>query len=97
MTGKVQPTAATVAAETCTDVGNNATTVPCSVQEVVLDKISNRHTRVAVLGNVDAGKSTLIGGLTSDTLDDGRGKSRHHETQSKFLGTCKVHLDSDEF
>jgi GTPase len=42
----------------------------------VLDKISNRHTRVAVLGNVDAGKSTLIGGLTSDTLDDGRGKSR---------------------
>uniref|UniRef100_A0A0N5B0R9 Tr-type G domain-containing protein n=1 Tax=Syphacia muris TaxID=451379 RepID=A0A0N5B0R9_9BILA len=32
--------------------------------------------RVAVVGNVDAGKSTLLGVLTHDTLDDGRGLAR---------------------
>ena len=32
--------------------------------------------RVAVLGNVDAGKSTLVGVLTNGELDNGRGKSR---------------------
>jgi GTPase len=30
-------------------------------------------TRVAMIGNVDSGKSTLIGVLTNATLDDGRG------------------------
>ncbi|EDQ84748.1 uncharacterized protein MONBRDRAFT_39133 [Monosiga brevicollis MX1] len=32
--------------------------------------------RVAVVGNVDAGKSTLLGVLTHDVLDNGRGRSR---------------------
>ncbi|KJE94417.1 GTP binding protein 1 [Capsaspora owczarzaki ATCC 30864] len=32
--------------------------------------------RVAVVGNVDAGKSTLLGVLTHGELDNGRGKSR---------------------
>ncbi|KAJ3337170.1 hypothetical protein HDU93_001501 [Gonapodya sp. JEL0774] len=32
--------------------------------------------RVAVVGNVDAGKSTLLGVLTKDVLDDGRGRAR---------------------
>jgi GTPase len=32
--------------------------------------------RVAVCGNVDAGKSTLLGVLTHGELDNGRGKSR---------------------
>ncbi|KAJ3103986.1 GTP-binding protein 1 [Phlyctochytrium planicorne] len=32
--------------------------------------------RIAVVGNVDAGKSTLLGVLTKDILDDGRGKAR---------------------
>ncbi|KAG0125884.1 P-loop containing nucleoside triphosphate hydrolase protein [Tuber indicum] len=32
--------------------------------------------RVAVVGNVDAGKSTMLGVLTKNTLDDGRGKTR---------------------
>ncbi|KAK9459547.1 P-loop containing nucleoside triphosphate hydrolase protein [Lipomyces oligophaga] len=32
--------------------------------------------RVAVVGNVDAGKSTLLGVLTKGGLDDGRGKAR---------------------
>jgi GTPase len=32
--------------------------------------------RVAVIGNVDAGKSTLLGVLTHGALDDGRGDAR---------------------
>lgn len=32
--------------------------------------------RVAVIGNVDAGKSTMLGVLTNSQLDDGRGKAR---------------------
>jgi GTPase len=34
--------------------------------------------RVACCGNVDAGKSTLLGVLTTGDLDDGRGRSRVH-------------------
>ncbi|KAI8925645.1 P-loop containing nucleoside triphosphate hydrolase protein [Entophlyctis helioformis] len=32
--------------------------------------------RICVVGNVDAGKSTMLGVLTKDVLDDGRGKAR---------------------
>ena len=32
--------------------------------------------RIATVGNVDAGKSTLTGCLTRDILDDGRGHAR---------------------
>ena len=32
--------------------------------------------RVAVIGNVDSGKSTLVGVLTRAMLDDGRGLAR---------------------
>ena len=41
--------------------------------------ISNKHfveIQVAVLGNTDAGKSTLISVLTSKELDNGRGRAR---------------------
>lgn len=41
--------------------------------QVVEDVI---ETRVAVVGNVDAGKSTLLGVLVKGNLDDGRGKAR---------------------
>jgi GTPase len=40
-----------------------------SVEEVI-------ETRVAVVGNVDAGKSTLLGVLVKGKLDDGRGRAR---------------------
>lgn len=42
---------------------------PASVEEVM-------EVRVAVVGNVDAGKSTTLGVLTRGGLDDGRGKAR---------------------
>ena len=35
-----------------------------------------RELRIAVLGNVDAGKSSLTGVLTKNILDDGRGYAR---------------------
>lgn len=31
------------------------------------------HSKLAVIGNVDSGKSTLVGVLTKGILDDGRG------------------------
>ena len=46
------------------------------------------ETRIAVVGNVDAGKSTLLGVLVKGKLDDGRGKARvnlfrhKHEVES---------------
>ena len=37
-----------------------------------------RELRVAVIGNVDAGKSTMLGVLSRGGLDDGRGRARIH-------------------
>ena len=36
----------------------------------------SNDTRIALLGNVDSGKSTLVGVLTNNSLDDGRGSAR---------------------
>jgi GTPase len=44
---------------------------PRGVEEIM-------EVRVAVVGNVDAGKSTTLGVLTRGSLDDGRGKVRVH-------------------
>jgi len=47
-----------------------------------------QEVRVAVVGNVDAGKSTLLGVLTHGELDNGRGLARQrlfrhkHEMES---------------
>lgn len=55
--------------------------VPSRVEEVI-------ETRIAVVGNVDAGKSTMLGVLVKGSLDDGRGKARvnlfrhKHEVES---------------
>jgi len=62
------------------------------------ETLSSRNLRVAVVGNVDAGKSTLIGTLTSSLLDDGRGSSRtfimkhRHEIESGRTSTASTHL-----
>ena len=34
------------------------------------------HSKLAVIGNVDSGKSTLVGVLTKGIYDDGRGSAR---------------------
>ncbi|KAA6408425.1 MAG: P-loop containing nucleoside triphosphate hydrolase [Lasallia pustulata] len=54
---------------------------PETVEDVI-------ETRIAVVGNVDAGKSTMLGVLVKGSLDDGRGKARvnlfrhKHEVES---------------
>ena len=42
---------------------------PATAEDVI-------ETRIAVVGNVDAGKSTMLGVLVKGGLDDGRGKAR---------------------
>lgn len=60
--------------------------------------IPNIESLMLVPGNVDAGKSTLIGTLTTSCLDDGRGKSRtaimkhRHEIESGRTSTASTHL-----
>uniref|UniRef100_A0A6S8ZSZ9 Elongation factor Tu, chloroplastic n=1 Tax=Ditylum brightwellii TaxID=49249 RepID=A0A6S8ZSZ9_9STRA len=79
--------------ETKTDSGNDEEK-PVSISET----LSSRNIRVAVVGNVDAGKSTLIGTLTTSGLDDGRGRSRtsimkhRHEIESGRTSTATSHL-----
>ncbi|KAI1143661.1 P-loop containing nucleoside triphosphate hydrolase protein [Hypoxylon sp. FL0543] len=43
--------------------------VPSTIEQVI-------ETRIAVVGNVDAGKSSMLGVLVKGDLDDGRGKAR---------------------
>ena len=63
--------------------------------EEQLDKIDSslsvreeNDVRIAVIGNVDSGKSTLVGVLTKGIMDDGRGSARmkvfnfSHEAQN---------------
>jgi len=64
----------------------------------VNETLTSRNIRVAVVGNVDAGKSTMIGTLTTSLLDDGRGKCRtsimkhRHEIESGRTSTASTHL-----
>ena len=43
---------------------------------MVDDAPHSHDVRVAIIGNVDSGKSTLVGCLTRSMVDDGRGKAR---------------------
>jgi elongation factor 1-alpha len=67
-------------------------------KNIVLDKMVNQHIRVAVVGDVDSSKSTLIGTLVTGTLDDGRGLARskitkhQHERDSGRTSSISTHL-----
>ncbi|XP_068423906.1 GTP-binding protein 2 isoform X2 [Clinocottus analis] len=54
--------------------------LPRKIAEVLIRKVPDDQQfldlRVAVLGNVDSGKSTLLGVLTQGELDNGRGRTR---------------------
>jgi GTPase len=62
------------------------------------DSSSRTDVRVAVAGNVDAGKSTCIGVLKTGSLDDGRGRARGavmvhaHEITSGRTSTTSSHV-----
>lgn len=44
--------------------------------DIMREEFEANDTRIAMIGNVDSGKSTLIGVLTNSSLDDGRGLAR---------------------
>jgi len=60
--------------------------------------MSTGHLRVALVGNVDAGKSTLAGTLTTNQLDDGNGTNRmlianhKHEAETGRTSSISTHL-----
>jgi GTPase len=60
--------------EVCSNKNNNN----LYIGEYLIRENTNNYIeiRVGVAGNVDSGKSTTIGTLTHDVLDDGNGKSR---------------------
>ena len=63
---------------------------PDTAEEVI-------ETRIAVVGNVDAGKSTMLGVLVKGNLDDGRGKARvnlfRHKHEIESGRTSSVGLE----
>lgn len=65
---------------------------------LIADASNIRDVRVGVVGNVDSGKSTLIGVLTSGTKDDGRGLARQkvfihsHEQDSGRTSTISTNI-----
>jgi hypothetical protein len=78
--------------------GSPSTGKPKNETLSVGETMASRNIRVAVVGNVDAGKSTMIGTLISSCLDDGRGSSRttimkhRHEIESGRTSTATTHL-----
>ena len=55
----------------------------CLVRYLAESCTSKILLRLAVIGNVDSGKSTLIGVLTHGALDNGRGSARLHVFRHK--------------
>ena len=59
--------------------------------------VINNEIGIAVVGSVDSGKSTLIGTLISNKLDDGKGLNRsivsshNHEVKSGKTSSISVH------
>jgi GTPase len=79
--------------DSAVDVGNESKREPGCVGKMMIRRRPEGiddtiETRIAVVGNVDAGKSTLLGVLVKGGLDDGRGKARvnlfrhKHEVES---------------
>ena len=64
----------------------------------IIKTLSARNIRVAVVGNVDEGKSTLIGMLTTSCLDEGRRRSQttimkhQHKIESGRTSTATTYL-----
>ncbi len=54
----------------------DATDTTVEYHDIMTEEYEKNDTRIAMIGNVDSGKSTLIGILTNATLDDGRGAAR---------------------
>ncbi|MEW5298295.1 MAG: hypothetical protein WDW36_001435 [Sanguina aurantia] len=81
--------------------------VECCITDALLRRRAGvkppAEVRVAIIGNVDCGKSTMVGVLTRAVLDDGRGSARskvfkhHHEEatgRTSSIGQHTLCLDS---
>lgn len=59
---------------------NEGTVASSHVMDILLRRMAGQapplEVRVAIIGNVDSGKSTMVGVLTRSILDDGRGLAR---------------------
>jgi len=68
------------------------------IPDYLRNEFERNDTRIAMIGNVDAGKSTLIGVLTSASLDDGRGAARalvlkhRHEQENGRTSAATVEI-----
>ena len=58
------------------NIGKNENTEPLT--RIQIDPYDYDEIRIGMLGNVDAGKSTITGVLVKNVLDDGRGSVRKH-------------------
>lgn len=86
MSAAKPPAAAEPAAQAAEGADDATTRVPSgesgasdgneSVDEDSWVESSMQDVKVAIIGNVDSGKSTLVGVLTKGQLDDGRGRAR---------------------
>ncbi len=74
-----------------------AKTVRILIRRIPNGATELNETRVAVVGNVDAGKSSLLGVLTKGKLDDGRGRARvslfRHKHEIESGRTSSVGLE----
>lgn len=66
-----------------------------AVTSLLPPEMEDDDVRVAMIGNVDSGKSTLIGVLTHASLDDGRGGARklvlkHRHEQENGWVVCMI-------
>lgn len=65
------------AAQDVSGVGNSSMVAsPLASRQTQLDKPQKYQLRVSLTGSTTSGKSTLLGTLSTSTLDNGRGKSR---------------------
>mmetsp|Transcript_41243 Transcript_41243/g.94885 ORF Transcript_41243/g.94885 Transcript_41243/m.94885 type:complete len:699 (-) Transcript_41243:193-2289(-) len=76
----------------------NKSAVTALVRSTGLDEAIQTEVRICTCGNVDSGKSTLLGVLTRGLQDDGRGKARspifrhRHELESGRTSAMNHHL-----
>lgn len=66
---------------------NPDTETTIDYHDIMTEEYELNDTRVAMIGNVDSGKSTLIGVLTNATLDDGRGGKQNIKDATHHLWT----------
>jgi GTPase len=74
--------------------GHSCAAVPAVSQPYCAGISPAAQVRVAIIGNVDSGKSTMVGVLTRSMLDDGRGLARSKVSTARRVGTQGTHIQA---